>query len=106
MNRILLFLALLLPAVLPAQQQPERADVLATMRRANDYFMRKYADPTAVVPYYARKKCYESNLWTRAVYYEGLMALYAIYPENRYYDYAVQWADFHRWGMRLSLIHI
>ena len=39
------------------------------MMRANDYFMKKYADPTAVIPYYARKKVYESNIWTRAVYY-------------------------------------
>lgn len=100
MNRILLFLLLLLPSVSEAQPAPDRDGVLATMVRANDYFMRKYADPTAVIPYYARKKCYESNLWTRAVYYEGLMALYAIHPENRYYDYACCWADFHRWGMR------
>lgn len=28
------------------------------------------------------------------------MALYAICPDNRYYDYAVRWADFHKWGMR------
>ncbi|MDE5637513.1 MAG: glycoside hydrolase family 88 protein [Alistipes sp.] len=52
------------------------------------------------MPYYSRGKVYESNLWTRAVYYEGLMALYAIYPENRYYDYAFRWAEYHKWGMR------
>ena len=28
------------------------------------------------------------------------MALYSIYPENRYYDYACEWADFHKWGFR------
>ncbi len=70
------------------------------MRRVNDYFMKKYADPTAVMPYFSRRKNYESNIWTRAVYYEGLMALYSIYPENRYYDYAYDWAEFHKWGMR------
>ncbi len=83
-----------------AQEIPAQKETLATLVRVNDYFMKKYADPTAVMPYYARKKVYESNIWTRAVYYEGLMALYAIYPENRYYDYACRWADFHRWGMR------
>src|SRR5690606_22315936 len=35
--------------------------------------------------------------WTRAVYYEGLMALYGIDVDKRYYDYAVQWGEKHRW---------
>ncbi len=83
-----------------AQELPPRAETLKTMICVNDYFMKKFADPTAVMPYWSRKKVYESNIWTRAVYYEGLMALYAVYPENRYYDYACRWADFHQWGMR------
>ena len=83
-----------------AQTLPSRAETLETMRRVNDYFMEHYADPTLPIPYPSRNKVYETNLWTRAVYYEGLMALYAVYPENRYYDYACRWADFHRWGMR------
>ena len=96
-----LFAATALRAAQPAQTAlPDRDEVLATMVRANDYFMQHYADPTSVIPYYARQKVYESNLWTRAVYYEGLMALYTIRPENRYYDYACRWADFHKWGMR------
>ena len=95
----LLLFAAMLPAA-RAQELPARKQTLAALVRANDYFMRKYADPTAVMPYYSRKKVYESNIWTRAVYYEGLMALYAIHPDNRYYDYARQWADFHKWGMR------
>ena len=81
-----------------AEELPPRKETLSTMVRVNDYFMKKFADPTAVMPYWSRKKAYESNIWTRGVYYEGLMALYAIYPENRYYDYACRWADFHKWG--------
>ncbi len=37
---------------------------------------------------------------TRAVYYEGLMALYAVAPEKAYYDYAVQWGESHKWNLR------
>ncbi|MBQ1979198.1 MAG: glycoside hydrolase family 88 protein, partial [Alistipes sp.] len=86
---------------LQAQELPSRAERLEVTRRVNEYLMtQKHADPTAVMPYYSRKKVYESNIWTRAVYYEGLMALYSICPDNRYYDYAVRWADFHKWGMR------
>ena len=46
-------------------------DVLNVARRVNNYFMGKYADPT--VPTNV-KKVRPSNLWTRAVYYEGLMS--------------------------------
>ena len=41
-----------------------------------------------------------SNIWTRGVYYEGLMALHTVYPRSDYYDYAYDWADFHKWGLR------
>ena len=86
---------------LSAQELPSRTEILEVTKRVNEYLMtRKYPDPTAVMPYYSRKKVYESNIWTRAVYYEGLMALYAIHPDNRYYDYAMRWAEFHHWGMR------
>ena len=93
-------LTLLLAATAAAQEIPSRQETLATMQKVNDYFMRKYADPTAAMPYWSRQKVYESNIWTRGVYYEGLMALYAICPDNRYYDYAYDWAEFHKWGMR------
>ncbi len=103
MKKILL-LAVLLGwsfTTLMAEELPSREERLELTKRVNEYLMtKKHADPTAVMPYYSRKKVYESNIWTRAVYYEGLMALYAIHPDNRYYDYAVRWADFHKWGMR------
>ena len=84
-----------------AQTMPTPEEVLAVTVKVNDYIMKdKYADPTAVMPYPSRRKNYETNIWTRGVYYEGLMALYSIYPKNEYYDYAVEWAEFHKWGMR------
>ena len=55
--------------------QPTADEVLNVARRANDYFMQKYEDPT--VPTNVNK-VRPSNLWTRAVYYEGLMALHDI----------------------------
>ncbi len=103
MKRLLISLVALmsLATTLQAEELPSREERLEVTRRVNEYLMtRRYADPTAVMPYYSRNKVYESNIWTRAVYYEGLMALYSIYPDNRYYDNAVRWADFHKWGMR------
>ena len=70
---------------------------LDAARKTNDYFMQKYADPT--VPTNV-KRVRPSSLWTRAVYYEGLMALQAVDPQQRYIDYAMTWADFHKWTPR------
>jgi unsaturated rhamnogalacturonyl hydrolase len=81
-----------------AQSLPDRKDVLKTMELANDYFMTKYADFSA--PTTGGGKLRPSNIWTRAVYYEGLMALHQISPQEKYYDYAYGWADFHKWGFR------
>ncbi|MEI6950629.1 glycoside hydrolase family 88 protein [Paraflavisolibacter sp. H34] len=45
-----------------------------------------------------------SNIWTRGVYYEGLMALYEVDPKKKerkkYYNYAVEWGEKHKWGLR------
>ena len=71
--------------------------VLDAARKTNDYFMQKYADPT--VPTNV-KRIRPSSLWTRAVYYEGLMALQAVDPQQRYIDYALTWANFHKWTPR------
>lgn len=71
-------------------------EILEKMRLANQYFMDKWPDPGKEI---VTDKVRPSNIWTRAVYYEGLMALYAIDPQKKYYDYAVQWGEAHHWGL-------
>ena len=90
----LVTLGLVCCALMTAHAQEE---VLQTAQKANDYFMKKYSDPTLPTNV---KKIRPSSLWTRAVYYEGLMALQEIDPQQRYIDYAMQWADFHQWTPR------
>ena len=90
---ILCFLGLLCPAT----AQPTAEEVLQVTQRANDYFMNKYEDPTVPTNW---KKVRPSSLWTRAVYYEGLMALYGIDPQQRYLDYTDRWGAFHQWTPR------
>lgn len=80
-----------------AQGLPDRKETLETLIKVNNYFMKKYAD--------YRTPSYNgiirpSNIWTRGVCYEGLMALHSVFPREEYYDYAYQWADYHKWGMR------
>ena len=79
---------------------PSSAEVIAQARRVNDYFMNKYPDPLRVVPFPSRRKVYEGNIWTRGVYYEGLMALYGVDPQQRYLDYTMDWGDKFDWDMR------
>src|SRR5579863_1193338 len=85
--RIIGFLLLvLLGSGVVAQEAPRQADVLRAMRLANGHFMAEWPDPGA-----------GSAEWNRAVYYEGLMALYSIDPEKKYYDYSVEWGTKHQW---------
>jgi len=91
-------LSLLITFSVSAQVLPDRKDVLNTMEKANNYFMTKYADYTT--PSNVRGVERPSNIWTRGVYYEGLMALHQISPKEQYYDYALGWAEFHKWGFR------
>jgi rhamnogalacturonyl hydrolase YesR len=77
--------------------QPTADEVMNVTRRANDYFMQKYEDPTVPTNW---RRVRPSSLWTRAVYYEGLMALQRVDPQQRYVDYAVRWAEFHNWTPR------
>lgn len=97
MNKILTFVAAVAIALPAVAQTATQAEVLDAARNANDYFMAKYADPTEPTNV---KKIRPSSLWTRAVYYEGLMALYGIDPKNEYIDYTDRWAAFHKWTPR------
>ncbi|QRX63334.1 glycoside hydrolase family 88 protein [Dysgonomonadaceae bacterium zrk40] len=85
-----------------ASTTPEKEEVLDALRLANDYFMNKWSDPGQPIPYPTRNKEYESNLWTRAYYYEGLIDLWKIDPQQRYLDYALEWGNKHEWGLRNS----
>ena len=96
MNRLFLILCLTLFSCKSTQAQiPPKKDILKSMQLANDYFMNKWQDVGKTI---ITNKERPSNIWTRGVYYEGLMALYEIYPKEAYYDYAYDWAEFHNWG--------
>ena len=60
-----------------AQELPAQEETLKTIIKVNDYFMKKYADYT-IPSFYGRVR--PSNIWTRGVYYEGLMSLYGMDP--------------------------
>ena len=83
----LLFVFLLFCASPVTAQQAD--DVLEAARRVNSYFMSKWPDPTKDT-FVGRKR--PSSLWTRGVYYEGLMALCSIDYQPDYIRYVDEWA--------------
>lgn len=104
--RTLLFTVSLLIAISASAEKvkmPTKAKVLESMEVANDYFINKY--PDAGAPTYV-KKMRPSNLWTRGVYFEGLVELIDIeqaaqspkYEQNNQYLY--DWASSHEWVPR------
>ena len=74
-------------AQLQAQSLPNKKNILSSMQLANQYFMDKWPDAGKTI---ITNKERQSTIWTRAVYYEGLMSLYSIDPNKIYYDYAVR----------------
>ncbi len=102
MKKVPLLLCLLLGGMSAmAQKLPSKTEVIASMRKANDYFMQKWPDTGKPI---VTNKTRPSNIWTRAVYYEGLMDLYKVDPQQRYIDYAVAWGESHKWGLRSGLL--
>jgi rhamnogalacturonyl hydrolase YesR len=68
--------------------------VLPLLERTNNRFMAQWPDPGAMIDFSRA-----SHIWTRSVYYEGLLALFAVTPNPTYYDYAVRWGESHSWGL-------
>ena len=104
MKKNLIVVLLALVATSMHAQTATQADVLATAQKVNNYFMAKYADPTLDTNV---GRIRPSSLWTRAVYYEGLMALYEIDPDQKYIDYTDRWANYHKWTARngITTVH-
>ena len=73
---------------------PPRASVIEALRRANAYFVAKWPDPAKAID-----SSHPSHIWTRAVYYEGLLGLYGVDPKPSDLSYAVAWSTSHGWGL-------
>lgn len=73
-----------------------KEDVLKTLTLTNKYFMDKWPDTGKTI---ITNKERPSNIWTRAVYYEGLMDLYKLTNDKSYLDYAISWGESHHWRL-------
>jgi rhamnogalacturonyl hydrolase YesR len=80
-----------------SKKQIKKSKVMDVMRTTNQYFMDKWPDTGKPI---VTNRERPSNIWTRGVYYEGLMALYNVDENPVYYNYAVDWGKSHNWGLR------
>jgi rhamnogalacturonyl hydrolase YesR len=92
-------LAILAGATVARAALPPPAHILDDLRRANGWFMRAVPDPAPDIV----KGRWPSSIWTRAVYFEGLMALYGVDRDPRFLQYAVTWGESHQWSPRGSV---
>jgi len=84
------------PCSIISAQDISKEKTMESMVLANKYFMDKWPDVGKII---ITDKSRSSNIWTRAVYYEGLMALYRLKPDTAYLKYALRWGEFHKWGL-------
>lgn len=97
---MLAIIGLLSSCSVQKQALPVKSEVLKNMQLTNAYFMQKWPDPGKPIMTNILRP---ANIWTRGVYYEGLMALYEIDKDKKYYDYAVEWGEKHKWSLRNGL---
>ena len=97
MRKIVLTIIVLLTVTVTYAQGEKANEVMNILRQVNNYFMAKHSDPTLPTNV---GRIRPSSLWTRGVYYEGLMALYEIDADEQYIDYTDRWARFHQWTPR------
>lgn len=95
--KIFLVIFFALPLAGFSQKLPAKKDMLASMAKMNNYFMQKWPDPGKDI---MTNRLRPSNIWTRAVYYEGVMDYYKVSKDKSALDYAILWGEKHKWGLR------
>jgi len=100
MKRLFVLVVSILSTVSLFAQEPSREEVLELTTKVNAWFMNHY-DPAAT--WIGGGKVRTTNLWTRAVYHEGLCALYEIDPQKVYYDYNLRMAEGNHWSPRYGV---
>lgn len=78
-----------------AQELPSSEEVMRASENVASYFIRNYPDVGAKS--YVGGKARNSKIWTRGVFYEGLLNIYREKPEQEWLKYAVDWGEFHKW---------
>ncbi len=91
---IITFLLLLVTTGTPAQTFTTE-QIMTDAEKVAGYFMRNYPDVGA--DSYVGGKRRNSKIWTRSVFYEGLLNIYREQPREEWLKYALDWGEHHKW---------
>ena len=95
MKKVLFFLAFAAAALCAFGQLAPSGDIHEAATRAARYFIARYPDVGAKS--YVGGKERNSKIWTRSVFYEGLMNLYREDGSDEWLDYALDWGEYHKY---------
>ncbi|MCM1164347.1 MAG: glycoside hydrolase family 88 protein [Muribaculaceae bacterium] len=70
------------------------SDVMSTAENVAGYFMQNYPDVGAK-SYVGKER--SSKIWTRGVFYEGLLNIYRENQREDWLKYSLDWGEFHKW---------
>lgn len=82
----LILFILMLTHLVHSVQLPQKAAMIQTMKKVNDYWMTQNPVPG-------------NNQWARAAYFTGCMDFYKIYPSEKYKNYMLLWAKNNNWSL-------
>jgi len=82
---------------LRAGTMPSQGQILSDMVLANTHFITEWPTPGCTS---CLSGNHPSNIWTRATYFEGALALYRINSDPAIYTYAINWGTFFTWKLR------
>lgn len=74
---------------------PAPSEVMSRSAEVAAYFMNAYPDVGATSN--VGDKVRSSKIWTRSVFYEGLLNLWREEQRPEWLDYTVRWGEFHKW---------
>lgn len=96
MKKILLLslLSLLMPRAAAAQEFSSES-IMDQAGKVAGYFMKNYPDVGAKS--YVGGKERNSKIWTRGIFYEGLLNIYREEPCEEWLKYTLDWGEFHKW---------
>ncbi|MDE6485327.1 MAG: glycoside hydrolase family 88 protein, partial [Duncaniella sp.] len=95
MRKFILSMMCFAAGLVGSAQLAPSAEIHETAARTARYFMAKYPDVGAKS--YVGGKERNSKIWTRSVFYEGLMNLYREDGSDEWLDYALDWGEFHKY---------
>jgi rhamnogalacturonyl hydrolase YesR len=92
---ILVGLLMLLPSLYCGAQILDAEDVMETTEKVAAYFIGN--NPDVGAESHVGGKTRNSRIWTRGVFYEGLLNAYRELPHDEWLRYALDWGEFHEW---------